>query len=618
MDKATALKALSLDDAANAADIEKAYQNKVGILDKRIADADSESIRSTFIDLRQRMDQAREVLLNIAPQAANESGQLDVPVDEGGHHDIHSFIQAQEVEARKKRSYLYVLLLIPIFIVVAWYTGFFADIWERYRPLTTAEQTALDASLVMQQEIGASKDSLHAARIILGDKLSQAEKEQSEDLPILQETLALAEKSVFSSPKRKALQEREAEAKTQLEQRQYEAAEEVYREVQAGYSELQVIYEDVQVVPVRRAEANKVQQEWRSLKEEFELDSPEEAVQAEAAWQSAEQKKDDEVYSESIVDYEDAREKFLAAQIAMADEVARRRARMAALRAERLKRWKQRLAWLRSVTPKMVVIPKGSFTMGSAKGDDDAQPEHKVDIAEFKLSKYEIPKNRFQQFIANSQYQTEAEKNTDGLGCAVYNADGSWGWRQGFSWQKAGFTQSDLDPTVCVSYNDAQAYVAWLNKEWDGKRQFRLVSEAEWEYSARAGGRTLFPMGDSLGKNRTVCDGCGSAWDVKRTAPADSFSLNKFGLHAMPGNVWEWTADCWHDNYQGAPSAGTAWQAGGECERRVLRGGSWFNKPKYLHSAYRGSNKLNYRGNNLGFRVAETLVAGAKDYDVEE
>ena len=619
MDKITALKALSLEDGADANAIEQAYQSKVSILDKRIEGADNEGIRTTFTDLRQRMDEARETLLDIQPQAMPlaEAGQMDVPVDDEPH-DIHSFIKAQEQQARRHRSYWFALLLIPLFIGVGWYTGFFADMWEQYRPLTTEEQVALDATKAMQENVVERKEGLHAARIILGNKIAQAEEEQSPELPILQETLALADKSVFSSSKRKALEEREKEAQQQLEQRKYFEAEKSYRDVQIGYEELEKTYEMVQVVPVRRAQASLVQQEWRLLKDEYSLDSPEEAVQAEAAWLTAEQKKEQEVYDESIDDYEEAKAKFLAAQIAMADEVAKRKARLAAAREARLKRWKQRLAWLRTITPKMVEIPGGNFTMGSAKGDEDAQPKHKVDISSFKLSRYEIPKQRYQQFVKESAYVTEAEKNNDGLGCAVYNADGSWGWRQGHHWQKVGFDQSDLDPVVCLSWNDAQAYVDWLNKEWDGKRKFKLVSEAEWEYAARAKGTSLFPMGDTLGKNRTVCDGCGSVWDVKRTAPADSFVLNAFGLHAMPGNVWEWTMDCWHDNYQGAPVKGEAWLDGGECDRRVLRGGSWFNKPKYLHSAYRGSNKVNYRGNNLGFRVAETLIPGEKDYDKEE
>ena len=158
---------------------------------------------------------------------------------------------------------------------------------------------------------------------------------------------------------------------------------------------------------------------------------------------------------------------------------------------------------------------------------------------------------------------------------------------------------------MCVSWNDAQAYVDWLSKEWK-ERHFTLVSESEWEYAARATGTSKYPMGDSLGSNKTVCDGCGSAWDVKRTAPAGSFALNKFKLHSMPGNVWEWTQDCWHDNYHGAPTTNSAWLVEGDCGRRVLRGGSWFNKQQYLQSAYRGSNKVNYRGNNLGFRISES------------
>jgi formylglycine-generating enzyme required for sulfatase activity len=264
----------------------------------------------------------------------------------------------------------------------------------------------------------------------------------------------------------------------------------------------------------------------------------------------------------------------------------------------------------------MVDIVGGSFLMGDANGDEDAQPVHKVELAAFRLSENEITKMRFQQFVKYSDYVSEAEKNSDGLGCAVYNSDGSWGWRQGFNWKKTGFLQSDRDPVVCVSWNDAQAYVDWLSKEWK-ERRFKLVAESEWEYAARATGTSQYPMGETLGNNKTVCDGCGSIWDVKRTAPAGSFALNKFKLHAMPGNVWEWTRDCWHDNYTGAPKTNAAWDTGDECGRRVLRGGSWFNKQQYLQSAYRGSNKINYRGNNVGFRIAENDLKPVPEPDVK-
>ena len=141
-----------------------------------------------------------------------------------------------------------------------------------------------------------------------------------------------------------------------------------------------------------------------------------------------------------------------------------------------------------------------------------------------------------------------------------------------------------------VSWKDAKAYVRWLSERTGEK--YRLLSEAEWEYVARAGTTTAYWWGDEIGQNRANCDGCGSRWDDKRTAPVGSFPANPFGLHDVHGNVWEWVEDCWEGN----------------CGRRVLRGGSWNFSPRVLRSAFRLGYSSGYRGNNAGFRVARTLT----------
>ena len=160
-------------------------------------------------------------------------------------------------------------------------------------------------------------------------------------------------------------------------------------------------------------------------------------------------------------------------------------------------------------------------------------------------------------------------------------------------------------PVVNVSWNDAQQYVRWLSRE-TGKR-YRLPSESEWEYVARAGTGTLYHWGDPIARNRANCDGCGSAWDNDRTAPAGSFSPNAFGLHDVHGNVWEWVQDCWHPGYAGAPRDGGARTTGGDCSRRLLRGGSWNSNPIFLRSANRSSFPARSRFNFVGIRVARTL-----------
>ena len=145
-------------------------------------------------------------------------------------------------------------------------------------------------------------------------------------------------------------------------------------------------------------------------------------------------------------------------------------------------------------------------------------------------------------------------------------------------------------PAINVSWHDAQAYVKWLSRKTG--EEYRLLSGAEWEYVARAGTTTAYWWGDDVGRNRANCFGCGSRWDNKQTAPVGSFQANPFGLHDVHGNVWEWTEDCWE----------------GDCTRRVLRGGSWYNEPRLLRSAFRLRYTSGSRNNLAGFRVARTLT----------
>ena len=156
-----------------------------------------------------------------------------------------------------------------------------------------------------------------------------------------------------------------------------------------------------------------------------------------------------------------------------------------------------------------------------------------------------------------------------------------------------------------MSWDDAKEYIAWLTRI-TGK-EYRLLTEAEWEYAARAGATTAYSWGDEIGDGNANCDGCASHWDNKQTAPVGSFKPNAFGLYDMHGNVYEWVEDPWHDNYSGAPVDGSAWLEGGEASRRVVRGGSWDDDPPYLRAAFRDRNSSDRRYYNLGFRLARTL-----------
>ena len=223
-----------------------------------------------------------------------------------------------------------------------------------------------------------------------------------------------------------------------------------------------------------------------------------------------------------------------------------------------------------------VWIPAGEFRMGSTSrlADDDEQPVRPVRISQgLWLGKHEV---------TQSEWQREMGSNPS-------------------HFDECGPTC----PVEGVSWNDAQEFIGRLNARGGGNR-YRLPTEAEWEYAARAGTTTVYWWGNAIGDNRANCEGCGSQWDNESTAPVGSFAANGWGLHDVHGNVWEWVEDCWHNSYQGAPGGGSAWTSGGNCRRRVLRGGSWSNFPRYLRAAIRSRDVDGYRGNNGGFRVART------------
>ena len=235
--------------------------------------------------------------------------------------------------------------------------------------------------------------------------------------------------------------------------------------------------------------------------------------------------------------------------------------------------------------PEMVVVPSGSFMMGSPSSEEgrdaDEGPVHRVTIVRpFAVGVYEVTFGEWDACVS-------------GGGCGGYRP-GDKGWGRG------------RHPVIYVSWDDAKAYVDWLSDKTG--EEYRLLSESEWEYVARAGTVTRYWWGDEIGRNRANCAVCGSRWDDEQTSPVGSFAPNGFGLHDVHGNVWEWVEDCWHEDYVGAPGDGRAWTVGGDCEGRVLRGGSWGHKPQYLRSALRSWGTAGLRVDYFyGFRVARTL-----------
>ncbi|HEX3913005.1 MAG TPA: SUMF1/EgtB/PvdO family nonheme iron enzyme, partial [Steroidobacteraceae bacterium] len=237
--------------------------------------------------------------------------------------------------------------------------------------------------------------------------------------------------------------------------------------------------------------------------------------------------------------------------------------------------------------PEMVVIPAGSFMMGSPSTEkgrlETEEPQHRVTIAKrFAVSKLELTFGEWDTCV-------------DYGDCDPHVSDVGWG--------------RGRQPLFYVSWNDAQRYVGWLSKI-TGK-PYRLLTQAEYEYATRAGTQTAYPWGDEVQMNGTAmadCKGCGGHWDGKQTAPVGSFPPNAFGLYDMVGNVWKWVEDCSHKNYDGAPADGSAWIEGGNCNRRVVVGGAWNTGPADVRSASHNSSSIGYHGDDLGIRVGRTLT----------
>jgi formylglycine-generating enzyme required for sulfatase activity len=256
----------------------------------------------------------------------------------------------------------------------------------------------------------------------------------------------------------------------------------------------------------------------------------------------------------------------------------------------------------------MVVVPSGSFLMGSAKSEpgrfDDEGPQRRVIIQSIAVGKFAVTRKQWAIFF-------KATKRPVVEGCAWSPADHP-------TWMNPGFPQGDDHPVVCVTWGDAKDYATWLSKR-TGK-SYRLLTEAEWEYSARASTSTAYPWGDHASHEfanygaEKCCSPLASGRDKwVYTSPVGSFSPNHFGLYDMIGNVSQWVQDCHADSYAGLPTDGSANTSVG-CKYRVGRGGLWNDYPEMLRSAARnfappedGTTIENYRSVGFGFRVARVV-----------
>lgn len=228
--------------------------------------------------------------------------------------------------------------------------------------------------------------------------------------------------------------------------------------------------------------------------------------------------------------------------------------------------------------PEMVVVPPGSFVMGSNGRHKFERPARQVTIAKaFAIGVYEVTFDEWQSCF-------------DDGGCARIPDDHKWG--------------RGRRPVMNITWFETQPFVEWLSNKTG--HAYRLPSEAEWEYAARAGTTTEFWWGDEVGENLANCRDCKSQWSKKGSAPVGSFAANPFGLYDVHGNEWEWMEDCWNADQAGAPVDGSA-RFDGQCQYRVMRSGSWYYFSKNIRSAWRFKNDARVKSYGIGMRVLREL-----------
>lgn len=237
--------------------------------------------------------------------------------------------------------------------------------------------------------------------------------------------------------------------------------------------------------------------------------------------------------------------------------------------------------------PEMLALPAGSFRMGASRETDQEAkpyegPMRTVTVPAFAIGRFEVTFVEWDACVAAG-------------GCAYEPDDRGWG--------------RGRRPVINVAWTDIGPYLAWLSKETG--QSYRLPSEAEWEYAARAGTTTRYWWGDRLqpesGKPFANCLACAGLDSGSRTAPVGSFPANPFGLHDTQGNAWEWVADCWHRGYAGAPADARVRPADGPCRLGILRGGAWLSPARNLRVSHREGYDPTFRYASNGFRVARDL-----------
>lgn len=253
--------------------------------------------------------------------------------------------------------------------------------------------------------------------------------------------------------------------------------------------------------------------------------------------------------------------------------------------------------------PELVELPAGRYTMGSPAQEPGREanegPQHEVTVPAVAVGRFHVTHAQYAKFVHETGYAVTGP-------CYANNDKGVWGKDETKTWDRPGFDIRDRDPAVCVSWNDAKAYTSWLSKKTG--QIYRLLSEAEYEYAARAGSTGTTPWGDHVKPGAAHCIHCESPFDVLRPAPVGSFAPNAFGLYDTLGNVEQWLEDCAANPYRARATIAMP-AVGGNCAGHMMRGGGWTHDTAQneIRSAMRESGYATDRGTNLGFRVAREL-----------
>jgi formylglycine-generating enzyme required for sulfatase activity len=496
------------------------------------------------------------------------------------------------------------------------------SIWQAIKPVDKALIAQQQAAIAkLQGEIKNYQKRLEKGQRNLKSDVRDAERNNSRELKYVQHWQRLTEDYLFDGNDLTELEGELSKGVNLARQGQQENSPEIIKQatstltqVRDGYKHLWAQFNAAENVLMAEEQSNSAFKQWDKRKKAYNLDTPSQASDATQIEEQAKQSQREGDFVGALTDWQAATKQWQGAYRVMSGEVASidsqrsrdkkarekkairlaqekadrdkadrdKAARLAQEKAARDKAARDKAARLaqekaiKQAVGKMVSIPSGSFLMGSNE-DSDEKPIHRVSIRAFKMSQTEVTFAQWDACVSAG-------------GCSHKPKDEGWG--------------RGSRPVMNVSFNDiTQQFIPWLNKVTGNT--YRLPTEAEWEYAARAGSSSKYSWGNNISCSQARYGHWnGDCGNESKTVKVKSYSANGFGLYDMHGNVWEWTQDCWNDSYNSAPNSGSAWTSG-DCARRVLRGGSWFYEPNFLRSAYRYGFSAASRFYDSGFRLVQ-------------